>query len=174
MSKHCLQCNKAVSGKGKYCSVSCKQAAYRGRTNPVTTQEIDQAIAKDSVNPTDNAPTVTKEPEITPQNEQKPLSGSGNTDDKNLEQPEQTPVINTQWDKAKAKLPGGVMRPTGQPTADTATKTSQELHRAVSTYTGQAWKASSEYAEICYRLITWTCKELTEDGQKIPQWKVQP
>jgi hypothetical protein len=156
-------CNKQVTGRKHYCNDACRMA-YK-RAQPEQSSTLGNPDVR--VNDAKSNETPLNSVAITPQNEQKPLSGSGNTDDKNLEQP-------TEWEKIKARLPGSVQSPTGTPTAATKTMTGQQLHHAVSTYTGQGWQASNEYAEICSRLITWTVAELIEDGQRIPQWKVNP
>ena len=82
--------------------------------------------------------------------------------------------INPVWLKAKSKIPAGVVQPSGDPTSDTGSMTGKELYSGISSYSGQEWKSSPEYAEICYRLITWTVQELVDDNIKVPQWKVQP
>ena len=78
------------------------------------------------------------------------------------------------WLQAKSQLPGGVTQPTGSPTSATGSMTGKKLHTKIKTYSGQEWKGSAEYAEICYRLITWTAQELYDDDLKVPQWKVNP
>ena len=47
--KICLKCGREATGKGRYCSDACKQAAYRNR----------------SVTPTVTSPTVTKPESVT-------------------------------------------------------------------------------------------------------------
>ena len=69
------------------------------------------------------------------------------------------------------QLPPGVPVPTSQPDADTADLTGKQLHSKVGSYNGVEWKHSPEYAELIYRLLTWTMEELKNNGQTIPQWK---
>ncbi len=68
-----------------------------------------------------------------------------------------------------ARLPQGVVRPTGQPNEYTADMKAEPLAWAVSC--GANWQSSPEYAEVIHRLLTLSVDELREQGMDIPVWK---
>lgn len=70
-----------------------------------------------------------------------------------------------------AGLAGGVAVPTNQPNAATATMTARQINNKVSIYPGIEWKHSPEYAELIYRLLTWSKQKLREQGHAVPAWK---
>lgn len=71
-----------------------------------------------------------------------------------------------------SSLPAGVSKPTGHRTAQTEAMTSQQLYSGIRSYRGLDWIASSELAEIIYRLQTWTVEQLNKAGQFVPAWKL--
>lgn len=68
-----------------------------------------------------------------------------------------------------ASLPVGVVRPTAQPSAGTATLSAHDLKETVNRCSH--WQSSVAYAETVYRLLTCTAQELEQAGQFVPCWK---
>ena len=135
------KCNEQAKGNGKYCSPTCKTIYNRNKRNTAVTPK---SVTNATVTPV--TPTVTTKSNVTPMTQDK-------------------------FRLIKSGLAGGVSQPTGLPTPDTAALTARQLQLRVSSYTGQAWLASSEYAEVCLRLVTWTKAKLIESGQAVPAWK---
>ena len=68
------------------------------------------------------------------------------------------------------QLPLGVARPAGTRTPATAAMEGKMLHRRIIGH-GVTWIQSPEYAELIYRLLTQTVKQLEKAGIEIPAWK---
>jgi len=182
-------CNNEAKGNGKYCSATCKTIYNRNKRNT-------KSVTKETVTPavTPVTPTVTPKETVTPVTPLKaadadrirpgsiPLPGDadyegvcekvdGKWEVKPIPESSSPSMAADKFRLIKSKLAGGVAQPTGLPTEDTASLTAIELRNAVSSYTGQDWIASSEYAELCLRLVTWTKTKLIESGHSVPAWK---
>ena len=162
----CKQCHEPVEGKKRYCNDACRMAYKRAQPEQETGDQPEQTKPEQ---PNPNSLALPGDPDYVGVCEE--VDGKWQVKDNPSDD---TPTPIPDWRSVKAKLPGGVSQPTGTPTTKTQGMKGSELHTAVSGYTGLDWLASNEYAEICYRLITWTVTELLEDGQRIPQWKVNP
>ncbi|KKN25376.1 hypothetical protein LCGC14_0885360 [marine sediment metagenome] len=83
----------------------------------------------------------------------------------------ETTTAEALFEQALLRLPPGPTRPTGRPTPATSKMTANQLKRTVSSYHGLGWINSPEYAEVIYRLLSWTTEDLQQSGQLIPAWR---
>ena len=82
-----------------------------------------------------------------------------------------TGKLSAAFDQALKNLPPAPTRPTVRPSPATGKLNSQQLKQRVSSYHGQAWISSPEYAETIYRLLTLSIDELNAAGQIVPAWR---
>ncbi len=156
-------CHNEAQGSGAYCSNSCRAQHSRRNKSSAT---LESSATSEAQHPSATWPDGSTEPiEVKAFG---PIETAEVMSCRTLIDVD-TPCILTQT--MIDSLPIGVSRPTAQPDAGTAKLTAQELRSKVSNYIGPQWKHSTEYAEVIYRLITWTKQELIEAGQTVPQWK---
>ena len=84
-------------------------------------------------------------------------------------EPEQ-PVSRSKFNDILHSLPPNVVEPTCLPTTLTGDMSGSRLRGRLRGM--RDWQGSSEYAEVCYRLLTCDEAELREQGMDVPVWKV--
>ena len=153
-------CDNQAKGNGKYCSATCKTIFNRNKRN--TKKAVTAPVT----------PTVTP---VTPDKVVTAVTAGKLTIEKTsavgFTEASVRQDIGKLTPQLMAGLAGGVSVPTNQPTAETAAMIAREINSKVSLYPGIDWKHSPEYAELIYRLLTWSKAKLRDAGHAVPAWK---